>query len=80
VFGPSSLRDTGGLAADAAIFSSIDPLDFDDHSDREIAYYLLNAIDGRHQIKFRYLSGRSPFEYETIRYLYLKKRELDGAR
>jgi len=80
VLGPSNLRDTGGLATDAVIFAAIDPFDFDGESSRAPPYYLLNAIDTRHQNKFRYYASGSPFEYELIRMLYTHKRELDIAR
>jgi phospholipid-binding lipoprotein MlaA len=81
ILGPSNLRDTAGLVVDTAIMREIDPFDLDDkNSDWEVPYYLLNAIDTRHQIKFRYYDTGSPFEYELMRFLYTKKRELDIAR
>ncbi len=78
VFGPSSVRDTLGLATDYWIDSEIDLLNFEDHSSREVPVTILRAVDARHRVKFRYLQGSSPFEYEKIRYLYIKKRELDA--
>jgi phospholipid-binding lipoprotein MlaA len=37
------------------------------------------AIDKRKRVPFRYYGSGSPFEYEQIRLLYTKKRELDIA-
>jgi len=80
ILGPSNLRDTTGIVADSLAFSEIDILNLDDHSDRKLAFYLLNAIDRRHRIGFRYYDSGSPFEYELVRLLYTRKRGLDIAR
>jgi phospholipid-binding lipoprotein MlaA len=81
ILGPSNLRDLTGNVVDSVAFNAIDPLDLDDHSeDRKIVFNLLNAIDRRHNIGFRYYDSGSPFEYELVRALYTKKRELDIAR
>jgi len=80
LLGPSNLRDTTGTITDALVMAEIDPLNLDDHNDREIAYWLLNSIDARHRNNFRYYNTGSPFEYEMIRMLYTNKRELDIAR
>jgi phospholipid-binding lipoprotein MlaA len=84
VFGPSTLRDTGGLAVDSVTYSLllhalIDELDMD-HPEEDILKWgltVLDAIDTRHQQKFRYYATGSPFEYDLIRMLYLEKRILD---
>jgi phospholipid-binding lipoprotein MlaA len=80
ILGPSNLRDTGGLVVDSAVFNAIDPWDFDDHSDRQVPYYLLNAIDTRANIGFRYFGTGSPFEYDMVRMLYTKKRQIEIAK
>ncbi len=80
ILGPSNLRDTTGLVADAAIFNHTDPLDFDGHSDREVPYQLLNAVDTRHRVEFRYYETGSPFEYELIRLLFGKARQLEISK
>lgn len=80
LLGPSNLRDTTGLVADSAMFAAIDPFDFDDHSSTGTAYYLLNAIDTRHRTAFRYYETGTPFEYELIRLLYGKARQLEIAK
>lgn len=78
IFGPSNLRDTTGLVTDSLIYSAIDPLNFD-KNDLEIPYYLLNGIDTRKRVNFRYYGTGNPFEYELIRLLYTKKRALEIA-
>ena len=80
ILGPSNLRDFTGNVVDSFAFTEADPLDFDDHDDREMAFNLLNAIDRRHRTTFRYYDSGSPFEYELVRMLYTKKRELDISR
>jgi len=42
----------------------------------------VNAVDQRSNISFRYYSTGSPFEYENIRFLYVRKRliEDEGLR
>lgn len=80
ILGPSNLRDTTGIIVDSAVFLSIDPLNLDEHSEREFAFYLLNAIDSRHNTRFRYYDSGSPFEYELMRKLYTEKRKLDINR
>lgn len=80
ILGPSNLRDTTGVVVDVAAFTAIDPLDFDDHPQRGLAFNGLNAIDRRHKLSFRYYETGSPFEYELVRFMYTKKRQLDIAR
>ncbi len=81
IFGPSNLRDTTGLLVDSYMFSEIDPLKFDDNNDSwEYSYYGLKAVDTRNNIGFRYYETGSPFEYELLRLMYLKMRELEIAK
>ena len=81
ILGPSSLRDGVGLAVDSYAFNEIDPLFFDSNDDSwEIGYRVTRALDTRYNIGFRYYQTGSPFEYELVRLLYLKKRELEIAR
>ena len=80
ILGPSNLRDMTGNIGDSLTFSAVDPLNLDDHGKREIAFHLLNALDRRYRIAFRYYDSGSPFEYELTRMLYTRKRGLDIAR
>ncbi|CAG0968052.1 Intermembrane phospholipid transport system lipoprotein MlaA [Geobacteraceae bacterium] len=79
IFGPSSLRDTTGLAADSAAhyFYLNQPTDMDKNVGWGAAYTGTDAVDTRHNIPFRYYQTGSPFEYDLVRLLYSKKRELD---
>jgi phospholipid-binding lipoprotein MlaA len=84
VLGPSTLRDTGGYAVDAVTYSLligalINELDMDSPEEDILRWGLtaLDAIDTRHQQKFRYYATGSPFEYDLIRMLFLEKRILD---
>ena len=40
----------------------------------------LDTIDTRDNIAFRYYETGSPFEYELVRLMYLKMREIEIAR
>ena len=81
LLGPSNLRDTAGLVTDTAITMAIDfdPLVLNGHPQRQAAYYTLAAINGRYNVDFRYFESGSPFEYDWVRYLYTKKRQLEVA-
>lgn len=77
--GPSSLRDTAGLITDtvARNFYLFVPLNFDGHIARSAGFTLVNSIDVRHNLKFRYYQTGSPFEYDLVRFLYTMNRELE---
>jgi len=80
ILGPSSLRDTTGFVADTALHSFLvdEALDDTDNDDAiKAGLTLLQAVDERHLQSFRYYESGNPAEYDFIRYLYLKKRELD---
>jgi len=82
IFGPSNLRDTGGLAVDSVVYSMmvrqlIEELDMD-AKDEDILYWSLtglSAIDQRHRQSFRYFMTGSPFEYELVRKLVQVRRQ-----
>lgn len=85
IFGPSSLRDATGLVVDSAVkaYAYNEALDNVDNSDADAIIAgatLLEAIDTRHRIGFRYFQSGSPFEYDLVRLLYLEKRKLDIAK
>ncbi len=84
ILGPSTVRDTAGLVVDAALDDAVvtgilNQMDMETGEEDKLkaALILLNAIDTRHRLAFRYYQTGSPFEYELVRLLYLKKRELD---
>ncbi|MCD4719597.1 MAG: VacJ family lipoprotein [Desulfobacula sp.] len=76
IFGPSNLRDFFGIVLETAAFVAVDPFNFDVNHEYEIPYTMLEAIDTRNQINFRYYMTGSPFEYDMIRLLYDKSRIL----
>jgi phospholipid-binding lipoprotein MlaA len=85
IFGPSSLRDTGGLAVDTGIsygiYYGIDPFG---NSNESLALgsgiAILDAIDTRHQQSFRYFESGYPFEYNMVRFFYHEKREIESGK
>ena len=79
IFGPSNLRDTSGLLVDkvAQFFYLYEPLDLNDNPEFGLPYSLLNSVDTRHKVSFRYFQTGSPFEYDLIRLLYDRTRDLE---
>jgi phospholipid-binding lipoprotein MlaA len=77
-YGPSTLRGGIGLAADYGTLYVIDPA-WIYRGDQSWGLGVLNAVDQRANIDFRYYSTGSPFEYETIRFLYVRKELIEDA-
>jgi len=85
VFGPSSVRDTGGLAVDTGIsygiMAAIDPFGSTGHSlGINAAITALNVVDTRHQQSFRYFESGYPFEYYVVRFVYHEQREIETGK
>ncbi len=80
LFGPSNLRDTVGLIGDTVAYGVVNPFGLASTERRYPAITGLRAIDRRGQVSFRYWGSGSPFEYDLIRLLYTKKRQLDIAK
>jgi phospholipid-binding lipoprotein MlaA len=80
IFGPSNVRDGVGLLADSAIYYAIDPVNVPTDRDYQGVTTGAKAVDTRHNIAFRYFETGSPFEYEMVRFLYFKKRQLDISK
>jgi phospholipid-binding lipoprotein MlaA len=79
LLGPSSVRDGVGLGVDWYVEAAILDAVVDLKSREELALVLLDAIDTRYRIGFRYHETGSPFEYDLVRMLYTKLRELQVA-
>jgi phospholipid-binding lipoprotein MlaA len=81
LLGPSTLRDGLGFLGDYATSYGIDIAGLY-RGDVSWALGPLNAVDQRSNVNFRYYSTGSPFEYENIRFLYVRKRliEDEGLR
>ena len=85
VFGPSSLRDAGGLAVDSGImygiYTAIGPFDATGNSLAiSSGVEVLEAVDTRHQQSFSYFESGYPFEYYMVRFFYHEKRELESGK
>lgn len=79
LLGPSSVRDATGTFVDMAAFQmAIDELDMKE--DEELFLSFLRTIDTRKNIGFRYYASGSAFEYERIKLLYTRYREIQIAR
>ena len=79
IFGPSNARDGTGLLVDfaAAYFYLLVPLNLQNKPEITVPVSLLNSIDTRHRLDFRYYQTGSPFEYELVRFLYTKVRRIE---
>ncbi len=76
LLGPSTLRDGIGFGADYGAEYGINAAGL---YRGNVSWGLgtLNAVDQRANINFRYYSSGSPFEYETIRFLYVHRRLIE---
>jgi phospholipid-binding lipoprotein MlaA len=77
-YGPSTLREGIGLAADYGTLYVIDPA-WIYRGDQSWGLDVLNAVDRRANIDFRYYASGSPFEYQTIQFLYVRKELIKDA-
>jgi phospholipid-binding lipoprotein MlaA len=78
LLGPSTLRDGVGFLADYGAEYGINVVGLY-RGNVSWALGPVNAIDQRANIDFRYYSGGSPFEYETIRFLYVRRRLIEDV-
>jgi phospholipid-binding lipoprotein MlaA len=81
LLGPSTLRDGLGFLGDYGTSYAIDVAGLY-RGNVSWALGTVNAVDQRSNVNFRYYSTGSPFEYENIRFLYVRKRliEDEGLR
>jgi phospholipid-binding lipoprotein MlaA len=81
VLGPSNTRDFSGFLADTWMATNLPPESFvTDWVYFNPLVYVLYAVDLRRNINFRYYGSGSPFEYDLVRFLYTKQRELEIQR
>ncbi|MDJ0945263.1 MAG: VacJ family lipoprotein [Kiloniellales bacterium] len=80
IFGPSNLRDTVGLIGDTVAFALVDPFNMATIEQRYPVITGLRAVDTRSRINFRYWESGSPYEYDLVRLLYTKRRQIDIAQ
>jgi phospholipid-binding lipoprotein MlaA len=72
ILGPSTLREGLGLLGDYGISYGVNVADLY-RGNQAYAVTLVDGIDTRANVNFRYYATGSPFEYETIRFLYMRK-------
>ena len=72
LLGPSTLRESVGLLGDYGISYGINLLNLY-RGNKTYALGVANAIDTRSNTSFRYYATASPFEYEAVRFLYVRK-------
>ncbi len=77
ILGPSSLRDGIGTGVDWYTIGLIRDAVVDLETYQKVALGVLDAVDTRANIPFRYFETGTPFEYETVRLLYSAKREIE---
>jgi len=76
ILGPSTLRDGVGYLGDYGVSYGVNVADLY-RGYQSYALGTVNAIDTRANIGFRYYATGSPFEYEIIRFLYVRKRLIE---
>ena len=74
--GPSNLRDATGQVADFGVERQVDYFSYAEASGGEFGLTALRLIDLRYTTPLRYGQLNSPFEYEKVRYVYTRAREL----
>lgn len=74
--GPSTLRDGVGLFGDFGMSYAVNVADL---YRGPTGWYLtgVTLVDQRANTSFRYYATASPFEYDTIRFLYVRKRLIE---
>lgn len=72
LLGPSTLRDGAGFLGDYGLEYGINVVDLY-RGYQSYGLGVVNAVDQRANIDFRYHGSGSPFEYETIRFLYVHR-------
>lgn len=77
LLGPSTLRDGIGLAADFGSGYAADVGGLYRSSQNAWMLGVANSVDLRANTNFRYYSTGSAFEYEMIRFLYVRKRLIE---
>jgi phospholipid-binding lipoprotein MlaA len=77
ILGPSSLRDGVGKGVDMVTIGLIRDGILDMGTWQKVGWGVLDAVDTRANIPFRYFETGTPFEYETVRLLYTTKREIE---
>jgi phospholipid-binding lipoprotein MlaA len=72
ILGPSTLRDSVGLLGDFGVEYGVNLLGLY-RGDKTWAFGVIDSVDQRSRTNFRYYATGSPFEYETVRFLYVHR-------
>jgi len=78
LLGPSTLREGVGLLGDYGLSYGVNIANLY-RDDQSYALGVVDAVDQRSQVSFRYYSTGSPFEYDNIRFLYVRKLLIQDA-
>jgi phospholipid-binding lipoprotein MlaA len=78
LLGPATLRDGIGLLGDFGVAYVIDVAHIY-RGNKTYALGTVDSVDQRSNVSFRYYSTGSPFEYETVRFLYVHKELIEDA-
>lgn len=76
ILGPSNVRDASGRAVDFAAGESINFLDVAETSSDHREISVVKIVNERTITEFRYGQLNSPFEYEKLRFVFSRAREL----
>jgi phospholipid-binding lipoprotein MlaA len=76
LLGPNTLRDGAGYAVDYGTMYGIDIFHLY-RGDVSWGLGIANAVDQRANVDFRYYGTASPFEYENIRFLFVRRRLIE---
>ncbi len=79
LLGPSNVRDAGGQVVDINIESAIDLLGAATLQAEQPYLIALRVVDTREAVPLNYGQLNSPFEYEKLRYVFTRARELQVA-
>lgn len=85
IMGPSNLRDTAGFGGDILLLYIemgyiYEAIGLEESSPLDLTELVIRGLNLRANTAFSYHSTGSPFEYEMVRFIYTKKRELDIER
>jgi phospholipid-binding lipoprotein MlaA len=75
-FGPATLRDGVGLLGDFGVAYGVDIAKLY-RGEKTWLLGAVNAIDQRSNVAFRYYATGSPFEYETVRFLFVHRELIE---
>lgn len=85
IMGPSNVRDAVGFGGDILVlYIEMEMIyhaaGIDNKQPLDLANLAIRGVNIRANTAFSYHSTGSPFEYEMVRFIYTKKRELDIQR